>query len=66
MGDYSDLTIVCGEQEFKAHKVIVCAYSDWFKNACKKNFIVSQFCLITLLRADKISLGGTIFSYLSS
>ncbi|KAH9826501.1 hypothetical protein Tdes44962_MAKER00464 [Teratosphaeria destructans] len=34
-GDYSDLRIKCGDKEFKVHKAIVCARSEYFAKACK-------------------------------
>lgn len=33
--DYTDLTIRCQDREFFVHKLIVCLYSIFFKNACK-------------------------------
>ncbi|KAI4266376.1 MAG: hypothetical protein L6R38_008785 [Xanthoria sp. 2 TBL-2021] len=33
-GQYTDLIIVCGEEELKCHKVILCAQSEYFKTAC--------------------------------
>lgn len=33
---YSDLTIKCGDAEFRVHKCIVCPQSTFFRNACEK------------------------------
>jgi hypothetical protein len=35
-GAYSDLTIKCGDAEFRVHKCIVCPQSTFFRNACEK------------------------------
>ncbi|KAG8669315.1 hypothetical protein FPOAC2_08638 [Fusarium poae] len=32
-GEHSDITIVCGDHEFKAHRAIVCTRSLWFEVA---------------------------------
>ncbi|KAI7505191.1 hypothetical protein KC347_g8081 [Hortaea werneckii] len=34
-GEYSDLTIKCGDRTFQVHKNIICARSDYFAAACK-------------------------------
>lgn len=34
MGQYSDLTLVCKEVEFKVHKSIVCVASPVFDKLC--------------------------------
>ncbi|KAI7265124.1 hypothetical protein KC345_g8569 [Hortaea werneckii] len=34
-GEYSDLTIKCGDRTFKVHKIIICARSEYFAAACK-------------------------------
>ncbi|QDS69486.1 hypothetical protein FKW77_006690 [Venturia effusa] len=36
-GDHSDLTIKCENNEFKAHKVVLCPQSTFFAKALKKN-----------------------------
>lgn len=38
--DYSDLTITCGEKEFKVHRAVICPRSDYFDAACKGEFKV--------------------------
>lgn len=43
-GLYSDLTLRCGSKDFKVHKAVVCAQSEFFANACKpEGFKVSSF-----------------------
>ncbi|CEJ55322.1 hypothetical protein PMG11_01586 [Penicillium brasilianum] len=39
LGDeYSDLTIICGDTEFKAHKLVVCSQSAYFQRAFYGSF----------------------------
>lgn len=38
--DYSDLTITCGEKEFKVHRAVICPRSNYFDAACKGEFKV--------------------------
>ncbi|KAL8643847.1 MAG: hypothetical protein Q9226_008081 [Calogaya cf. arnoldii] len=33
-GQYTDLTITCGKEEFKCHKIVLCAQSEFFKTMC--------------------------------
>ncbi|GFF71496.1 hypothetical protein IFM53868_00577 [Aspergillus udagawae] len=35
---YSDLSIICGDKLFPAHRIIVCPQSNYFEVACKANF----------------------------
>lgn len=35
--EFTDLTIICGEQEFHCHKVIMGAQSSYFKAACSQS-----------------------------
>ncbi|GES66819.1 BTB/POZ domain protein [Aspergillus terreus] len=35
---YSDLTIVCGDREFPAHRLVVCPQSEYFARACDGKF----------------------------
>ncbi|KAF4342500.1 amino acid transport gap1 [Fusarium beomiforme] len=37
-GDYSDLVISCGKDEYRVHKAIVCPRSHFFKAACDGGF----------------------------
>lgn len=39
-GKFSDLTIVCGDRTFKAHRIVVCAQSEFFDVACSSLFKV--------------------------
>ena len=41
-GQYSDLTIVCEDQKFSVHKVVVCTQSKVLAAAMKKGFKVMQ------------------------
>ncbi|KAJ5389423.1 uncharacterized protein N7496_000491 [Penicillium cataractarum] len=36
--NYSDLTIICGDKEFNAHKLVVCSQSAYFQRACYGSF----------------------------
>lgn len=38
---FSDMTIVCGGREFRAHRVIVCSQSPFFHQALTNGFSVS-------------------------
>ncbi|KAL8664512.1 MAG: hypothetical protein Q9168_007891 [Polycauliona sp. 1 TL-2023] len=37
-GTFTDLTIVCGKEEFRCHKVVVCSQSEFFRAACGGGF----------------------------
>lgn len=39
-GEYSDLTILCEDQHFSVHKVVVCSQSKVLAAAMKKGFKV--------------------------
>lgn len=49
---YSDLTIICGNEEFKVHRVLVCMRSPFFAAACDGNFMESQTGIVTLKEDD--------------
>jgi hypothetical protein len=40
---FSDLTIVCRDKVFPAHRVVVCPQSDYFARACEGEFKVQCF-----------------------
>lgn len=44
-GEHSDLVLRCNDgKEFKVHKAVVCAQSDFFRKACKPDkFKVGKF-----------------------
>ncbi|KAI0398402.1 hypothetical protein F5Y17DRAFT_1853 [Xylariaceae sp. FL0594] len=37
-GDFSDLTIACGEETYLVHKAVLCPQSDFFDRICKSPF----------------------------
>jgi hypothetical protein len=39
-GKYSDLSIVCGESTYRAHKALLCTRSQFFAKACDGGFKV--------------------------
>lgn len=41
-GKYSDLTVVCGERTYRAHKVLLCTRSQFFAKACDGGFQVRR------------------------
>ncbi|GKU05682.1 hypothetical protein FLAG1_08570 [Fusarium langsethiae] len=45
-GENSDITIVCGDREFKAHRAIVCSQSLWFDVAFTTPAKVGEHCTI--------------------
>ncbi|KAF5709422.1 hypothetical protein FMUND_10115 [Fusarium mundagurra] len=44
-GDYSDLTITCGEDQYHVHKALICPRSKFFKAACDGKFKVCEIDL---------------------
>ncbi|PVI05399.1 hypothetical protein DM02DRAFT_650740 [Periconia macrospinosa] len=44
-GKYSDLTVFCGVNTHKLHKMIVCERSEWFEHAVKKKRHLTSFNL---------------------
>lgn len=52
-GDYSDFTLVCGGQEFRVHKNIVCSQSPVISAALKSGFkVIRRSCHQIRLRLD--------------
>ncbi|KAF2841108.1 hypothetical protein M501DRAFT_905641, partial [Patellaria atrata CBS 101060] len=51
-GEYSDLTVICENQEYKLHKNILCVQYDWFKKACDGDFKESETNVIDLTKED--------------
>jgi hypothetical protein len=52
--EFSDFTIKCGPYEFKVHKAVICAQSEYFKAACRSNsFKEGDAKLITLDTSDE-------------
>ncbi|KAL9598110.1 MAG: hypothetical protein Q9179_004035 [Wetmoreana sp. 5 TL-2023] len=56
-GQFTDFTIICKEQEFKCHKVIVCAQSKFFEAACSNGFKESSASKIELPEDDPYLIG---------
>ncbi|KAG5659615.1 hypothetical protein KAF25_002174 [Fusarium avenaceum] len=54
-GDYSDLTIICGDDRYEVHKAIVCSRSPFFKRACDGNFEESQTSEVKLPDDDPVA-----------
>lgn len=57
-GDYSDLTILCGNEKFSVHKVLVCSQSRALAAAMKNGFKVFHHCygVITFAPLDHADL----------
>ena len=47
-GEFSDLTIRCGHDEYHLHRAIVCPKSDFLAAMCKGNFAEGQSGIINL------------------
>lgn len=60
-GQFSDLTIKCGNYNFRVHKNILCTQSPYFMSACTGGFKVRGF--LRLLQASKrssLDINGTV------
>ncbi|OIW22532.1 hypothetical protein CONLIGDRAFT_587322, partial [Coniochaeta ligniaria NRRL 30616] len=51
-GKYSDLTIVCGESTYRAHKAVLCTRSQFFAKACDGAFQEASTGVIDLSQDD--------------
>ncbi|KAI9037152.1 BTB/POZ domain-containing protein [Aspergillus affinis] len=51
-GQYTDLTVTCGDRSFQVHKVVVCAQSPFFDAACGGQFKESSESRIDLSDED--------------
>ncbi|KAL8778190.1 MAG: hypothetical protein Q9213_007526 [Squamulea squamosa] len=47
-GGLEDLTISCGELQWKVHRIVVYSHSDWFRKACQPGFKEGKTALINL------------------
>ncbi|QDS67614.1 hypothetical protein FKW77_004167 [Venturia effusa] len=59
-GEFSDLTIICGNETHKVHKVVMCALSPWFVKACGGGFKESQSGEIKLEDDDPMAVKAMI------
>ncbi|KAI6855623.1 hypothetical protein KC338_g8795 [Hortaea werneckii] len=46
--DHTDLTIICQGRQWKVHKVVLCAQSEWFKKSCGDRWKEGKGGTITL------------------
>jgi hypothetical protein len=51
-GEYSDLTIQCGDDVYKVHKVVVCTRAGFFARAIKFGGKVTKFFFIYVIKLD--------------
>ncbi|TXB97052.1 hypothetical protein FocTR4_00011704 [Fusarium oxysporum f. sp. cubense] len=54
-GDYSDLVISCGKDQYSVHKAIICPRSHFFKAACDGKFKEAQTGTIDLPDDDPVA-----------
>ncbi|KAI7199950.1 hypothetical protein D0869_05298 [Hortaea werneckii] len=50
--EHSDLTIICQDRQWKAHKFLLCAQSEWFRKACAGPWKEGKEGTITLKEDD--------------
>lgn len=61
-GQFADLTITCGREEFRCHKIVLCSQSEFFNAACTSGFNVSMLirCIslhLAWLEIDALAFG---------
>ncbi|CAH0019873.1 unnamed protein product [Clonostachys rhizophaga] len=54
-GSYSDLTILCGESQYKVHRALVCSRSSFFEAACRNSFKEAETGEISLPDDDPVA-----------
>ncbi|KAF5989217.1 amino acid transport gap1 [Fusarium coicis] len=59
-GDYSDLTITCGKDQYRVHKAIICPRSSFFKAACDGKFKEAQTGKVDLRDDDPLAVSMMI------
>jgi hypothetical protein len=52
-GDYSDLTISCGDDAHRVHRLIVCSQSKVLDAMCRSAFKVSTLRFLAMAAADR-------------
>ncbi|KAI7257544.1 hypothetical protein KC343_g6461 [Hortaea werneckii] len=62
-GDYSDLAITCGDRTWKAHRLVLCTQSEYFRKACNGPFAETQDRKIDL-SDDDVHVLATMLHYL--
>ncbi|KAI7286699.1 hypothetical protein KC345_g1042 [Hortaea werneckii] len=51
--DHTDVTIICEGRQWKAHKVVLCAQSEWFKKSCAECWKEGKEGTIALKEDDR-------------
>ncbi|KAI7081865.1 hypothetical protein KC356_g8823 [Hortaea werneckii] len=57
---HADLTIVCQGRRWKAHKVVLCAQSEWFMKSCAKSWKEGQEGEITFKNDEPAVIEATL------
>ena len=61
---YADMTIICGGQSLKVHRLIVCAASPFFAACMKEGFSEGQTSTVTLQKTSPLAVASaTLFIY---